>query len=88
MTEQRTKAGEEVAKNTTIEVVVSSKLVGETIKVPDVSGRDEAEAQKILEDAGFKKISSEFTYDDSVPSGQVIKTTRRPMQRRRKIQRS
>ena len=75
VTEQRTKAGEEVAKNTTIEVVVSSKLVGETIKVPDVSGRDEAEAQKILEDAGFKKISSEFTYDDSVPSGQVIKTT-------------
>ena len=75
VTEQRTKAGEKVAKNTTIEVVVSSKLVGETIKVPDVSGRDEAEAQKILEDAGFKKISSEFTYDDSVPSGQVIKTT-------------
>ena len=42
VTEQRTKAGEKVAKNTTIEVVVSSKLVGETIKVPDVSGRDEA----------------------------------------------
>ena len=36
-------------------LVVSSKLVGETIKVPDVSGRDEAEAQKILEDAGFKE---------------------------------
>ncbi|WP_346662515.1 Stk1 family PASTA domain-containing Ser/Thr kinase [uncultured Merdimonas sp.] len=75
VSEQRTKAGDEVAKNTTIEVVVSSGLVGDSIKVPDVSGRTEDEAQSILEDAGFKKISSEFTYHDSVPSGQVIKTT-------------
>ena len=68
MTEQRTKAGEEVAKNTTIEVVVSSKLVGETIKVPDVSGRDEAEAQKILEDAGFKKISQNLLMMTACPA--------------------
>ena len=75
VSEQKTEAGEEVAKNTTIEVVVSSGLVGDSITVPDVSGMTEDEAQSALENAGFRNISSEFTYHDSVPSGQVIGTT-------------
>ena len=75
VSEQKTEAGEKVKKNTTIEVVVSSGLVGDSIKVPDVSGMTEDEAQSALEDAGFKNISSEFSYSDSVPSGQVIGTT-------------
>ena len=75
VSEQKTEAGEEVAKNTTIEVVVSSGLVGDSITVPDVSGMTEDEAQSALEYAGFRNISSEFTYHDSVPSGQVIGTT-------------
>lgn len=75
VSEQKTEAGEEVAKNTTIEVVVSSGLVGDSITVPDVSGMTEDGAQSALENAGFRNISSEFTYHDSVPSGQVIGTT-------------
>ena len=75
VSEQKTEAGEEVAKNTTIEVVVSSGLVGDSITVPDVSGMTEDEAQSALENAGFRNISSEFTYHDSVPSGQVIGMT-------------
>ena len=75
VSEQKTEAGEEVAKNTTIEVVVSSGLVGDSITLPDVSGMTEDEAQSALENAGFRNISSEFTYHDSVPSGQVIGTT-------------
>ncbi len=75
VSEQKTEAGEEVAKNTTIEVVVSSGLVGDSITVPDVSGMTEDAAQSALENAGFRNISSEFTYHDSVPSGQVIGTT-------------
>lgn len=75
VSEQKTEAGEEVAKNTTIEVVVSSGLVGDSITVPDVSGMTEDKAQSALENAGFRNISSEFTYHDSVPSGQVIGTT-------------
>ena len=68
-------SGDKVKKNSTIEVVVSSKLVGDTIVVPDVSGMTEDEAQSALEDAGFKNITSEFTYHDSIASGEVIGTT-------------
>ena len=73
--EQKTEAGKKVAKNTTIQVVVSSGLIGDEITVPDVSGMSEDEAQSALEKEGFKKISSEFEYSDSVAEGDVIGTT-------------
>ena len=73
--EQKTEAGKKVAKNTTIQVVVSSGLIGDEITVPDVSGMREDEAQSALEKEGFKKISSEFEYSDSVAEGDVIGTT-------------
>lgn len=73
--EQNPGEGERVEKNTVVEVVVSSKLVGEEITVPDVSGRDEEEAQKILEDEGLKVGTSEFVYSDEYAEGEVIKTT-------------
>lgn len=72
---QKIKAGEKVKKNTTIEVVVSSKLVGEEIVVPDVAGMDESEAQKKLEGEGIKVGTSEFVYSDEYAEGQVIGTT-------------
>lgn len=75
VSEQKTKAGKKVAKNTTILVVVSSGLVGNEIVVPDVSNLSEDEAQSKLEEAGFKKISSTFEYSDSVAEGEVIGTT-------------
>lgn len=72
---QKIKAGEKVAKNTKIEVVVSSKLVGEEIVVPDVAGMDESDAQKKLEGEGIKVGTSEFVYSDQYAEGQVIGTT-------------
>lgn len=74
ISKQTPEAGEKVKKHTTIEVVVSSGLVGSKKTVPDVSGKSETEAQKELEDAGFK-VTSSFQYDDSVESGNVIGTT-------------
>ena len=74
VSKQTPEAGEKVKKNTTIEVVISSGLVKSKKQVPDVSGMSETEAQKELEDAGFK-VTSSFQYDDSVESGKVISTT-------------
>ena len=74
VSKQTPEAGEKVKKNTTIEVVISSGLVKSKKQVPDVSGKSETEAQKELEDAGFK-VTSSFRYDDSVASGNVISTT-------------
>lgn len=75
VSEQKTEAGKKVAKNTQIQVVVSSGLVGDELTVPDVKGMSEEEAQRTLEDAGFKKIVSDFTYSDSAAEGEVIGTT-------------
>ena len=75
VSKQKTEAGKRVAKNTTIQVVVSSGLVGDEITVPNVSSMSESEAQKALEDAGFEKITSDFAYSDSVAEGDVIGTT-------------
>ena len=74
VSKQKTEAGKRVAKNTTIQVVVSSGLVGDEITVPNVSNMSESEAQKALEDAGFEKITSDFAYSDSVAEGDVIGT--------------
>ena len=75
VSEQKTEAGTRVDKNSTVQLVVSSGLVGKEIEVPDVSGMSEDEAQKTLEDEGFENISSTFEYDDSVDEGEVIGTT-------------
>lgn len=74
VSKQKTEAGEKVAKNTTIHLVISSGLVGDKIAVPDVSGMSEDEAQNALKDAGFKKVSSEFVFSD-IENGTVIGTT-------------
>ncbi len=75
VSEQKTEAGKKVDKNTTILVVVSSGLVGNEIEVPDVKGHNESEAHNMLTQAGFKKISSEFAFSDTVAEGDVIETT-------------
>lgn len=75
ISKQSVEAGEKVEKNTTIEVVVSSKLVGNEITVPDVSGMDEAEAQRTLEAEGLKVGTSEAVYSSKYDEGIVIGTT-------------
>ncbi len=75
VTEQSVDAGEKVKKNTKIEVVVSSELVGDEITVPDVRGMDESEAQRKLEGEGLKVGTSEAVYSSEYAEGEVIGTT-------------
>lgn len=72
--EQETKANTKVAKNTEIKVVVSTGKEIKKVEVPDVTGKDEAEAEKILADKKLV-VESEGKYDDNVESGKVISTT-------------
>lgn len=73
--DQKTEAGKEVDKNTRIEIVVSSKKTEEEIKIPNVSGMDESEAQRTLEAKGLKVGTSQFVYSGQVAEGEVIGTT-------------
>ena len=71
--EQKTKANTKVAKNTTIKVVVSLGEEAKKVSVPDVAGKSEAEAEKLLQDAGLS-VQNEAKYDDNVEAGKVIST--------------
>lgn len=71
--EQKTKANTKVAKNTTIKVVVSLGEEAKKVSVPDVTGKSEAEAEKLLQDAGLS-VQNEAKYDDNVEAGKVIST--------------
>ena len=71
--EQDPKPGEKVKENSTVTVKISSGPAEKTAKVPNVTGKSEADAQKQLEDKGFV-VASETDYSDSVPQGYVIST--------------
>lgn len=71
--EQKTKANTKVAKNTTIELVESVGKEAKKVAVPDVAGKSEDDAQKILEDAKLV-VENEAKYDDTVEAGKVIST--------------
>lgn len=65
-------AGEEVKKNSTVTVVISSGEAAEKVTVPNVVGRSESEAEKILQDAGLKVTHGDAQSSDTVASGNVI----------------
>lgn len=69
---QNKEEGEEVEKNTTINVVVSKGE--EAISVPNVIGLSEDEAKNTLEDYGLL-VKREYEYNDTVEAGNVIKTS-------------
>ena len=71
VTKQTPKSDKKVKRNSTVEVVVSSGIKGDAIEIPDVVGKTESEAQKILEKAGFK-VKSETEESDDVEQGKVI----------------
>lgn len=71
--EQSPEAGKQVKKGTEIEIVVSSGRTADEETVPDVAGMDEAAAQKMLNDKGFSKITTEAVYSEE-PQGTVIGT--------------
>lgn len=75
VSEQKTKAGTKVKKNSTVHVIISSALVGKEIAVPDVAGMSEDEAQDALSKVGLTNVTSDFQYDDNVAEGNVISTT-------------
>lgn len=66
---QNPAAGEMVAQDDMITLVVSSGSA--TIAVPNVVGEEEAEAIRILQDAGFR-VSTKTDFDDEVEEGLVI----------------
>ena len=70
---QETDAKTKVDKNTQINVVVSSGKEEKMVMVPSVVGLDEAEAQKMLDDANLV-VDSKASYDSSVEEGKVIST--------------
>lgn len=72
--EQKTEAGTKVAKNTRIDIVVSSKKIEDTIQIPNVSGMDESEAQRTLEEKGLTVGTSQFVYSSQYDEGEVIGT--------------
>ncbi|MDD3401908.1 MAG: Stk1 family PASTA domain-containing Ser/Thr kinase [Hespellia sp.] len=72
--EQKTKEGERVDKNTRIKIVISTGKTAAEVTVPDVKGKDEADAQKALEDAKLV-VESATAYDDTVEEGKVISTS-------------
>ena len=65
--------GKKAKKNSQVELVISSGKKAEEVSVPNVTGKSESDAQKILEDAGFV-VKSEATYSDDVDEGDVIST--------------
>ena len=59
-------------KNSTVTVVISSGEPAEKIAVPNVVDRSEADAEKILRDAGLKVTKGEPQSSDTVAAGNVI----------------
>lgn len=71
--EQNPDSGKRVKRGYEVEIVVSTGKATDATAVPDVSGKDEEEAQKELEDAGFTNIRSEAVYSEE-EQGTVIDT--------------
>ena len=66
-------SGTEVEKNQTIKIKISTGAEPKEVSVPDVRGKAQANAQKILEDANLV-VNTEFSFSDSVENGSVIST--------------
>lgn len=71
VSEQDIEAGEEVKKNTTVKVVISTGIA--TSKLPNVVGTEEAAAKKKLEELGVT-VSSTYEWSSTVAEGAVIST--------------
>ncbi|MBE5905403.1 MAG: Stk1 family PASTA domain-containing Ser/Thr kinase [Lachnospiraceae bacterium] len=71
---QSVEPGEMVDKNTTVKVVICAGKKG--FALPDVKGKDEAEATGTLQaDPNNLVVSVSYKYDATVKAGQVISTT-------------
>ena len=68
---QTPEAGTPVKKGDTVTYIVSQGV--ETVPVPNVTNRSEADARAILTDAGFPAIDTTTEYHDTIPEGCVIR---------------
>ena len=64
-------AGEKVDLHTQVSVTLSSGEEAQTTKVPNVVGKEESDAEKMLADAGLK-VAKDSDYSDDVQEGYVI----------------
>ena len=71
--EQSPEEGKRAKKGAEVEIVVSSGRTAEEEIIPDVAGMDEAAAQKMLNDKGFSKVTTEAVYSEET-QGTVIGT--------------
>ena len=62
-------------KNSTVTVVISSGEAAKKVTVPNVVNRSEAEAERMLQDAGLKVTKGEAVYDDTIEMGNVVSST-------------
>ena len=71
---QNVPEGSKVAKNSTIEVKVSSgKMAADEVSLPNLVNTDQAEAEKTLHELGVEpKIASERVASDTVEVGKVV----------------
>ena len=67
--------GKKVKKNSTVTVVISSGEAAKKVTVPNVVNRSEAEAERMLQDAGLKVTKGEAVYDDTIEMGNVVSST-------------
>ena len=74
--EQKIAEGEEVAKQTLVQLVVSSGKTDdiEEKNIPDVSDLDEDTAYKQLKDEGFTNVTRDYKNSSTVANGKVIET--------------
>lgn len=71
--EQSVKEGQEVEKNSTVEITICSGP-GE-FSAPSVLGKTDDEARQIIEDMELKALRGDFAYSDTVEEGKVISQT-------------
>lgn len=70
-------ANKEAKKKSVVKVVISSGKKEETKSVPDVSGKDQSEALRILKEAGFTNVkvdTSRFETSSEYEQDEVIRT--------------
>ena len=61
--------------HTTVTVVLSSGEEAKTTEVPNVVGREESEAEEMLQDANLTVVHGEAQYSDDMDEGKVISSS-------------
>jgi len=69
---QSPEEGEAIGDNMTVTLYVSTGPEAVLVKVPDITNRSEADAQKLLEEAGLEVGQVSTAYSDTVPEGYVL----------------